>query len=97
MSTACRVQGTREDSISLSTWLKKITLHLIYAYRKHVPIAALDCVIKEQLIGLGLDSYNRIVRVPPQISSEEFAAIRPIVTTTSRPCSSLAISLHLLK
>ena len=84
----CRVQGTRKGSIyALNMWVKGIALHLIHAYCKHVPIAALDCMIKERFNGLGLNSYNRIVRVPPQFSSQEFAAIRPIPLPW--PCSSL--------
>ena len=69
---------TRKYSISLNTWVKGIALHPIQAYRKHVPIAALECMIKEQLNGLGQDSYNQTLRVLPQVSSEEFAAIRLI-------------------
>ena len=52
-------------------------MHLIQAHRKHVLIVALECVIKEQN-GLGQDSYNQTLRILPQVSSEEFAAIRLI-------------------
>ena len=53
-----------------------VELHLIHAYCKHVPIAALDCMIKETHNGLG--SYLKI-------RSEDLKVSNPMLTTRSLP------------